>query len=192
MANNARSEDGFETVGASKPQNKRRFSDSYDSESDNAQTPNSLLVKLQPNRQDLSQRLIDALQTIPQTAMNSTLTENIQSIQELLTTRNCTMRGGWEHPNELSLVCMHIGRDEDVFEESQIAQDFVNDKPVMVSCSALLLAPGKTIVGIASVDDQDVEEKVPFVSLLLNDFKHRNQISNFVRNACQNRGPFSS
>ena len=53
--------------------------------------------------------------------MNSTLTENIQSIQELLTTLNCTMRGGWEHPNELSLVCMHIGRDEDVFEESQIA-----------------------------------------------------------------------
>ena len=54
----------------------------------------------------------------------------------------------------------------------------------MVNCNAILLVPGKAVIAIASVEDQDVEEKVPFVSLLLNDFKHRNQISNFVRNAC--------
>jgi len=94
------------------------------------------------------------------------------------------MRGGWEHPNELSLICMHVGRDEDIFEESQIAKDFINDKPVMVSCTALLLIPGKAIIGIASIDDQDVEEKVPYVSLLLNDFKQKAQIAMFVRNAC--------
>ena len=50
--------------------------------------------------------------------MNSMLADNIQAINELLTTKNCEMRGGWEHPNELSLLCMQVGRDEDVFEES--------------------------------------------------------------------------
>ena len=85
--------------------------------------------------------------------MNSILSQNIQAIEELLTTKNCSMRGGWEHPNELSLVCMYVGRDEDVFEESQIARDFVDDKPVMVGCGAILLVPGKAIIGIASVDD---------------------------------------
>ena len=85
--------------------------------------------------------------------MNSILTDNIQAIEELLTTKNCSMRGGWEHPHDLSLVCMHVGRDEDVFEESQIARDFVDNRPVIVSCGAILLVPGKAIIGIASVDD---------------------------------------
>ena len=40
-----------------------------------------------------------------------------------------------------------------MFEESHIAREFVDDKPVMVSCSAILLVPGKAIIGIASVED---------------------------------------
>ena len=112
-----------------------------------------MLLKLSADQQTLSQELLDAIQTIPDDSMNSTLANNIQSINELLTTKNCTMRGGWEHPKELSLVCMQVGRDEDIFEESQVARDFTNDKQVMVSISALLLVPGKVIVGIASVDD---------------------------------------
>ena len=102
------------------------------------------------------------------------------------------MRGGWEHPQELNLVCMQVGRDEDIFEESQIAQDFVNDKAVTVSSGAILFVPGKAVIAIASVDDQDVDDKVPFVTLLSNDFKHRNQLASFVRSATQNRGPFAS
>lgn len=93
------------------------------------------------------------MQTIPEGSINSILADNIQAIKELLTTKNCTMRGGWEHPHELSLICMNVGRDEDIFEESQIAKDFTNDKSVMVSCSAILLIPGKAIIGIASIDD---------------------------------------
>ena len=81
--------------------------------------------------------------------MNSILSDNIQAINELLTTKNCSMRGGWEHPNELSLLCMQVGRDEDVFEESDIARDFVDNKPVMVNCNAILFVPGKAVIGIA-------------------------------------------
>ena len=90
------------------------------------------MIKLNPDRQEISQKLINAIGSIPETSMNSILADNIQAINELLTTKNCSMRGGWEHPNELSLLCMQVGRDEDVFEESQIARDFVDDKPVMV------------------------------------------------------------
>lgn len=50
--------------------------------------------------------------------MNSILTDNIQAIKELLTKKDCLMRGGWEHPSELNLVCMQVSRDEDIFEES--------------------------------------------------------------------------
>ena len=60
---------------------------------------------------------------------------------------------GWEHPRELSMVCMQVGRDEDIFEESQVAREFTDDKPVMVSVTALLLVPGKAVIGIVSVDD---------------------------------------
>ena len=105
-----RSEEGFETVGVSK-QSKRRYSDSYDSESDEAQTPNNLLIKLDPNRQDLSQSLINALETVPEASKTSILTDNIKAVEELLTTKNCTMRGGWEHPHELSLLCLYVGRE---------------------------------------------------------------------------------
>jgi len=62
---------------------------------------------------------------------------------------------------------------------------------VRVSCSAILLVPGKAVIGIASLNDQDVEEKVPHVALLNNDFKQKAMISDFVRSACQTRGPFA-
>lgn len=64
------------------------------------------------------------MKMIPENALNSTLTDNISAINKLLTTKNLTQYGGWEHPTELNLICMHVGRDEDTFEESQMARDF--------------------------------------------------------------------
>lgn len=40
-----------------------------------------------------------------------------------------------------------------MFEESHIAQEFIDNKPVVVSCGAILFVPGKAIIGIASVED---------------------------------------
>lgn len=61
-----------------------------------------------------------------------------------------------------------------------------------ITCSALLFVPGKVVIGIVEPEEQEVEDKVPHLPLLLNDFQHRAQISNFVRSACLSRGPFST
>lgn len=59
------------------------------------------------------------------------------------------MSGGWENPNDYQISCLQVRRDEDIFNESSFAQDFVSGKTVVVSCSALLLVPGKAVIGIA-------------------------------------------
>ena len=83
------------------------------------------------------------------------------------------MSCGWELPNQYEICCLQVNRDEDIYAESAFAYDFVADRSVTITCSALLLVPGKAIIGIVSIDDQEVEEKVPYVTLMTNDFKTR-------------------
>ena len=101
--------------------------------------------------------------------MNSILVDNVAAINELLSGDRKTV-GGWTQPTELQMTCMQVNRDEDVYESSQLARNFEAGKSVRVSCSALLLVPGKAMIAIAAVNDQDVDEKVPHVALLHNDF----------------------
>ena len=118
------------------------------------------------------------------------MVDNLKAIKEALTTKRLVY--GWEQPTDLSITVMNVGRDEDVFEESSIAQDFENNTPLMVSCTAVLIVPGKAIIGLVAIDAQDTEDKVPFVPFMLNDFKHRGQIKSFVKASCLNRGPFTN
>lgn len=47
-----------------------------------------------------------------------------------------------------------------------MAREFLKGKEVLVTCSAFLYAPGKVVVGIVQLDQQEVVDKVPHVSLL--------------------------
>lgn len=175
----------FETVGAKKS----RFDS--DEESDDMRVPKTLSIKLSPNRQQMNDVLAQAFKQIPTASCSSIIKENVSSILKLLTDKSLSMSGGWELCEALSLTCMNVGRDQDAFEESAWAMDFQSDRPVVVTCNAILLLPGKAVIGIASLEDQEVEDKVPHVQLLINDYQFKKQVSNVVRTACT-RGPFSS
>jgi len=110
---------------------------------------------------------------VPDGAQSAILQENIEAIVKLLGNRKEKMHSGWEHPAELTVTCLQVGRDEDTFEDSALAQDFVRDRDVQVTCHALLLVPGKAIIGLVQLDSQEVADKVPHLPLLVNDFKHR-------------------
>ena len=47
--------------------------------------------------------------------------ENVANILKLLTNKSLSMSGGWELCEALSLICKNVGRDEDVFDESELA-----------------------------------------------------------------------
>jgi len=107
--------DEFETVGTKK----ERFADS---DSDDDRIPNSLLVKLSPNKQSLNGIISQAMAQIKENAVSSSvLTDNIEAVVKLITGKSKDISGGWEQPNELVVQCMHVGRDQDTFEESELA-----------------------------------------------------------------------
>lgn len=176
----------FETVGAKKS----RFADS-DEESDDIRVPKTLSIKLSPNRQQMNDVLAQAFKQIPEDSCSSTIKANVSSILKLLSNKSLTMSGGWEHCEPLSLTCMNVGRDQDTFEANSWAMEFQSDRSVVVTCSAILLLPGKAVVGIASLEDQEVDDRVPHLQLLVNDYSFKAQLSSVVRTACT-RGPFSS
>lgn len=96
----------FEVVGSKK--NRFAFSDS---ESDDSRIPNFLLVKLNPVKQGLNSILVQALKLVPESAQSAIVQEDLKAIFKLLTSKKLKNSGGWEHPNELSVTCMHVGRD---------------------------------------------------------------------------------
>ena len=118
--------------------------------------------------------------------------ENLVAIKNLLTQRKGASHGGWQLPSELNITCMDVRRDEDTFEDSQMAQNFRADRDVAITVNAILLVPGKAVIGIVQLEDQEVDEKVASVPLLQNDFNRRHQFSSFVRASCTARGPFGS
>mmetsp|Transcript_33045 Transcript_33045/g.40918 ORF Transcript_33045/g.40918 Transcript_33045/m.40918 type:complete len:136 (+) Transcript_33045:4050-4457(+) len=133
---------------------------------------------------------MEALQQVPTSALNSIMQDNLSALKKLLS-QGLDSHGGWQYPNELAVSCLEVQRDEDVYMDSMIAQDFQSDKSVGITVSAILLVPGKALIAIVQLDQQETEEKVPSLTLLQNDFNRRGQIANFVRQAC-GRGPFAS
>jgi len=61
---------------------------------------------------------------------------------------------------------MEVRRDEDTFEDSRLAQDFRADRDVTVTVNAILIVPGKAVIGIVQLEDQEVDEKVACVPLM--------------------------
>lgn len=91
----------------------------------------------------------------------------------------------------MSIVCANIGRDEDVYEESNVAFSFHADRDVTVQCQSVLFAPDKALIALVQVSNQEVDERLPHLPLLVNDFKNKAEISQFVRAACSGKGPFT-
>lgn len=83
-------------------------------------------------------------------------------------------------------------RNEDIWDESDIAASFKDGRQVDVSCPAIIFVPGKVVVALALTSDQDIEEQCPHVTLLTNDMKDRNQIMRLVQLACTRSGCFTS
>ena len=137
----------FETVGGKGKS--RRYSDDSGSESEGV--PNTLVIKLNPNKQTLNSELLAALRSIPADAVNATVAAVTAPVSKLLTSRS-KAEGGWELPSEFTVVCANIDRDPDTYEDSDVAQSFKKGKSVVVSCNALLIVPGKAIIGIVSVE----------------------------------------
>ena len=146
---NMASMEEFETVGGKGKG--RRYSDDYDSESEDSRVPNTLVIKLSPNKQTLNSELLAALRSIPADAVNATVAAVTAPVSKLLTSRS-KAEGGWELPSEFTVVCANIDRDPDTYEDSDVAQSFQKGKSVVVSCNALLIVPGKAIIGIVSVE----------------------------------------
>jgi len=49
-------------------------------------------------------------------------------------------------------------RNEDIWDESDIAASFKDGRQVDVSCPAIIFVPGKVVVALALTSDQDIEE----------------------------------
>jgi len=84
-------DDAFEVVGNKKSAARQAFSDS---ESEEDRIPNLLYVRINPNREDLSQSILQALMQVPED-QNSIMNDNLSSIKKLLTTSKLTAYGGW-------------------------------------------------------------------------------------------------
>ena len=87
---------------------------------------------------------------------------------------------------------MQVDRDEYIYDESDIAATFKEKKQVQVNCPAIIFVPNKVVIAVAFANGQEIEEKIPHVALVTNDWKKRIEISRFVKSACNKGGPFAS
>lgn len=98
--------------------------------------------------------------------------------------------GGWELTSELTLPCLNIDRNEDILENSKIWPTFKEEKNASVTIFSVIYVREKIVIGLASVEGQDVEEKVPVVILAKNAWYTRQQAANLAERACLRQGPF--
>ena len=68
----------------------------------------------------MSQSILDALEDVPK-GQNSIMKENMSAIKKLLTQQDLQTHAGWKIPSELSITCLDVRRDEDIFEDSELA-----------------------------------------------------------------------
>lgn len=140
----------------------------------------------------MSTLILQSFKLIPEGAFTATIEDTINSVSSVLTSKNFDSFSGWDFLESLQVTCKHVGRDEDVWDDSPLAQDFERGKTVIATCSAILLVPGKAVIGIVGLDDQETDDAVPFATFLHSDFRNKAQITNFVKQACTTRGPFAS
>ena len=129
---------------------------------------------------------------IPEEKMSVTVRDNIEKLQLVWSSKNDRSKSQWKLPKQYTITCLDVGGDEDIWDDSRLAETFVNDRDVEVVCPAIIFAPGKVIVALTFVKDQDIEETTPHLTLLTNDLRDRNEIASLVHYACSRNGPFSS
>ena len=56
-------------------------------------------------------------------------------------------------PEPLTVSCLQVNRDEDIYDESEIAEDFEKGKSILAECNAVILIPGKALVGVVALDN---------------------------------------
>lgn len=117
--------------------------------------------------------------------------DDIALIKQLLLKNNKSQHiGGWELANELILPCLNIDRNEDIAESSKIYPSFKTEKGASVNIFAIIYVKEKMIIGLASVEGQEVEEKVPTVILAKSGWYTRQQAAILADRACLRTGPF--
>ena len=97
----------------------------------------------------------------------------METVLKILQTKGTDRIGGWKQADELAVSCAHLGRDEDLMNESDVAADFVDDLDATVTINAILMAPEKAVIAITELDGQESEDKVPYLTILSNDLKTR-------------------
>ena len=80
------------------------------------------------------------------------MTESMQSIEELFSHKVSTTASQWKIPESYQITALEVGRDEEIWDESEIAHTFLDDVPVDVKCPAILFAPGKVVVALTLVE----------------------------------------
>ena len=135
--------------------------------------------------------VLEALNMIPLNSKAAILQDNIEILKQLMKS-DAKSQSGWDRVNDLVLTCLQVDRDEYAYDESEIAANFKEKVNVQVNCPAILFVPNKVIVGVSFAIGQDVEEKIPHVAFVTNDWKKKTEISRFARNACTKGGPFQS
>ena len=125
--------------------------------------------------------------------MTSNEQEDISLIKQLLQ-RNSKVShlGGWQFPSELIVPCLNVDRDEEIAQNSKIFAGFQRDKLVGLSIAAVIYVREKILIGIANIEGQDVEEKVPVVILAKNEWFKRQQAAGLAEKAILRAGVFKT
>jgi hypothetical protein len=95
--------------------------------------------------------------------------------------KKAKVANGWKKPENYHVTCLSIQRDEEVM-ESDIYRDFEENEEFDVKIEALLIVPGKIIVGIC-FPAFEIANKCAHVTLMINEWAAKE--SNYVlENMC--------
>jgi len=185
----ATGDDGFEEV---KTKRKNDYIESEDSLED-FRCPSSLGITISAKEKSVKAAILEALDKFPEEENGAILKDNLDILRPLMQPESkIKSQSGWDRVSDLQLTCLQVDRDQYVFDESEIAADFKEKKPVEIRCPAIIVVPNKIVMAVAFVKGQQVEEKIPHIALAKNDWKKADDIGRFVRSACNKGGPFSS
>jgi hypothetical protein len=113
----------------------------------------------------------------------------IQSIKELFAHKSAQSMKGWKITREPSLMCLNItAKLVSTVSENQIYKNFVEGQFADTSLIGLIFVPGCVVIGLLKCSEMS-ELKVPFVTLISNDWFGQSATSTFVEQLCL-RGQF--
>lgn len=116
--------------------------------------------------------------------------DDLNLIKELLLKKQLTHNGGWQLVTDLILPCLNVDRDELIADNSKIFGSFQKDKIVSVEFKAVIYVRGKILIGLVTVDGQEIEEKVPVVILAKNEWFKRHLAEGLAERAVLKQGVF--